>query len=310
MESIIPLKGQSLDLNEIVVFVKVVEASSFVGASRALEMPTSTVSRRISSLEARLGARLLHRTTRKVSPTDVGRAFYERCARVVTDAVEAEQAVQQMQDTPRGLLRVTTPAVFAHRMVERVIFDFMQLYPDVELDLMATDRVVDLVGEGFDVAVRAGELRDSSLIARKLTVAPQIIVATPEYLEARGNPGQPQDLAGHECLGFQAATRETWTLEGPTGKVRVPVRCRLRVNDLVLAHAAAVSGMAMALLPSMMAQPELQSGRLVRVLPDWAGRRDWMAAVYPSNRHLSVKVRTFIDHLAANAHIFGQLAVG
>ncbi len=285
------------NLNEMAVFVKVVEAGSFVGASRALEMPTSTVSRRISSLESRLGARLLHRTTRKVHPTDVGRAFYERSARVIADADEAEQAVAQMQDTPTGLLRVTMPTVFAHRYVDSILFEYMRRYPDVEVDLLATDRVVDLVGEGFDLAIRGGPMRDSSLIARKLLRAPLVVVGAPAYLERCGTPTSPEQLQKHECLGFQAATRDTWQLEGPGGNLRIPVSARLKVNDIVLAHRAAVVGQALALIPDFLSQPDVVAGRLVRVLPEWTGRSDWMAAVYPSNRHLSVKVRTFIDHV-------------
>lgn len=295
-----------IDLNEIAVFVGVVDAGSFVGASRALEMPTSTVSRRISSLEARLGARLLHRTTRKVHPTDVGRAFYERGQRIIADAREAELAVQQTQGTPCGLLRVTMPIAFAHRFAERIVFDFMQTFPEVEVDLLATDRLVDLVGEGFDVAVRAGVLQDSSLIARKLMQAPQIAVAAPAYLAEHGKPTRPAQLSAHDCLGFLAATRDTWQLRGPEDKKRrVSVRSRLRVSDVVLAHRAAVSGLTIALVPALLAQPDLQAGRLVRVMPEWSRRGDWMAAVYPSNRHLSAKVRSFIDHVVAGVRDLG-----
>ncbi|HUH02971.1 MAG TPA: LysR family transcriptional regulator, partial [Kofleriaceae bacterium] len=191
-----------MDLNEILIFTRVVQAGSFTGAARSLEMPKSTVSRKVSELEERLGARLLQRTTRKLSLTDVGRTYFEHAARVVAEVEEAEQAVTRMQEAPRGLLRVTTPLNFGY--LGPMVASFLDRYPEVQVEIVCADRVVDLVHEGFDVAVRAGELGDSTSIARNLGALESFVIASPAFLARHGAPEQPRDLERFDCVVFGA----------------------------------------------------------------------------------------------------------
>ncbi len=297
------------DLNEMAVFVKVVEEGSFVGAGRALGMPTSTVSRRIASLEGRLGARLLHRTTRQVRATDVGQTFYDRASRVVTEAAEAEQVVLSTRDIPHGSLRVTAPVLVAQRVLTPVALEFLATWPEVQFDIASTDRVVDVVGEGFDVALRAGPFDDSSLVVRKLIQSRLCLVAAPSYIAAYGAPQEPEELGQHGCLSYRLALQRSWTLHGPRGEVRASVAGRMATNDLSVTHAAVLAGLGIGLLPQFTIEPELQDGKLVRVLPEWCGPDLWLGAVYPSARHLPTKVRAFIDALAAHLELHGLRAL-
>lgn len=285
-----------MDLDEIRVFAKVVEAGSFIGASRELDMPKSTVSRKVSELEERLGARLLQRTTRKLSLTDVGRAFYEHAARAVSEAEEAELVVGRMQEVPRGLLRVTTPLNFGY--LGPIVASFLQRHPEVQVEVVCADRVMDLVQEGFDVAVRAGQLADSTLVARNLGALRNFLVASPAFLGRRGAPKQPQDLERFDCIAFGAgADRASWRLQR-RGKTRViEVKARLVVNDFDFLDEAARSGLGIAMLPSFRCIPHLRAGALERVLPEWCSLEVPLHAVYPSTRHLSPKVKAFLDHL-------------
>ena len=280
------------DANAILVFAKVVEAGSFVGASRELDMPTTTVSRKVSELEAQLGARLLQRTTRSLSLTDVGRAYYAHAARVAAEVEEAELAVTRLQAAPRGRLRVTMPLNFG--FLAPAVATYMERYPDVEVELVGADRVVDLVQEGFDVAVRAGALSDSTLVARHLGALQSFLVASPAYLERAGEPEIPTDLEHTDCLVFGAGQLGRWTLEREDERVTVDVRARLVVNDFDFLEEAARAGLGVAMLPAFRALP---GGALRRVLPTWSSPAVPLHAVYPSTRHLSPKVTTFLDHL-------------
>lgn len=285
-----------MDLNEILVFARVVEAGSFVGAARALGMPKSTVSRRVSSLEERLGARLLQRTTRRLSLTDVGRTYYAHAARVVAEVEEADHAVTTLQEAPRGLLRVTAPLNFG--FLGPIVASFLKRHPEVELELVCADRVVDLVQEAFDVAVRAGPLRDSMLIARGLGEMESFAVASPALLRARGTPAEPADLEKADCVVFGAGShRATWRLHRGEEDVAVEVGARLVVNDFDLLEEAALAGLGIAMLPVYRCVQHLRAGRLERVLADWCSPATPLHAVYPSTRHLSPKVRAFLDHL-------------
>ena len=283
-----------MDLNQILVFTKVVEAGSFIGASRALAMPKSTVSRKVSELEERLGARLLQRTTRKLSLTEVGQVFYRHAARVVAEAEAAELAVGQMQEVPRGLLRVTTPLSFGY--LGPIVASFLARYPDVQVEMVCADRVVDLIQEGFDVAVRAGHLADSALIARSLGVLESYVVASPAFLEKHGSPKEPQDLERFDCVAF-AANRTSWKLHRNGKVLAVNVKARFTVNDFDFLDEAALAGLGIAMLPVFRCIEHLRSGKLERVLPDWCSPETPVHAVYPSTRHLSPKVQAFLDHL-------------
>lgn len=285
-----------MDLNEILVFTKVVEAGSFIGASRALEMPKSTVSRKVSELEERLGARLLQRTTRKLSLTDVGQAYYQHAARVVAEAEEAELVVGRMQEVPRGLLRVTTPINFGY--LGPIVASFLARYPEVQIEMLCADRVVDLIQEGFDLAVRAGHLADSTLIPRSLGVLRSYVVASPAFLKKHGTPKQPRDLERLDCVVFGAGVnRSSWKLHGNRETLTVNVKARFTVNDFDFLEEAARAGLGVAMLPVFRCIEHIRAKRLERVLPDWCSPEIPIHAVYPSTRHLSPKVKAFLDHL-------------
>lgn len=285
-----------MDLNGILVFVKVVQAGSFIGASRELEMPKSTVSRKVSELEERLEARLLQRTTRKLSLTDVGHAFYQHAARVVAEAEQAELVVDRMQEIPRGLLRVTTPLNFDY--LGPIVASFLTRYPELQLELVCADRVIDLIQEGFDVAVRAGQLADSTLIARTLGVLRSYVVASPAFIRKNGTPEEPHDLERLDCVVFGGgAERSSWRLHRNRETLTVQVKTRFIVNDFDLLDEAARSGLGVAMLPASRCIEHIRNERLRRVLPEWCSPEIPLHAVYPSTRHLSPKVKAFVDHL-------------
>ena len=280
----------------MVVFTKVVQAQSFIGASRELGMPKSTVSRKVSDLEERLGARLLQRTTRKLSLTEVGRAYYQHAERVVAEAEEAELAVTRLQATPRGHLRVTMPLNFDY--FAPIVASFLASYPDVDLELVGTDRVVDLVQEGFDVAVRAGNLADSTLVGRSLGALKSLVVASPKFLAKHGTPKVPADLARFDCLVFGAGPdRATWKLLRDDETLSVGVRPRLVVNDFEFLQEAARAGLGIGMMPVFRASDDLRTKRLRHVLPEWCSPIIPLHVVYASTRHLSPKVKAFVDHV-------------
>ncbi|MFL5353290.1 LysR family transcriptional regulator [Archangium sp.] len=285
-----------MDLNELLVFAKVVQAGGFTAAARGLRMPKSTVSRKVSELEERVGAQLLQRTTRKLHLTEVGRAYYEHCARIVAEAEAAELAVTRLQAAPHGLLRVTAP--LSINLLGPIVAEFMKSYPEVQLELVCTDRAVDLVEEGFDVAIRAGKLADSSLIARRLGIIERLVVAAPSYIKTRGAPKSPKELEKHDCLLFGAGRDgNTWSLHAGNRSVEVAIHSRLVVNEPDMLRAVTLAGGGVALLPNILCTTDLSTGRLQRILPDWASPGAPVHAVYPSTRHHSPKVTAFVDFL-------------
>jgi DNA-binding transcriptional LysR family regulator len=287
-----------MDLNEILVFARVVQAGSFTAAAAALGMPKSTVSRKVSDLEERLHSRLLQRTTRKLSLTDVGRTYYDYCARIVGEIEDAERAVSTLQETPRGLLRVTAPINVA--FLGPIVSDYLKRYPEVRLDLFCTGRAVDLVEERFDLGIRAGALADSTLIARRLGTATWLLVATPGYLKRRGRPRSPDDLSKHDCLLFGAGPDTGGLcLENGDRSVQVALSPRLTVTDIDVVYAVATAGLGIAVLPAFRCVEDLGARRLARVLADWNVPSTPVHVVYPSTRHISPKVKSFIDHLHA-----------
>lgn len=286
-----------MDLNEIVIFTRVAQVESFARAARELGMPKSTVSRKVAELEKRLGARLVHRTTRKLSLTDAGRIYFDHGMRVMAELEAAELSVMRMQEVPRGLLRVTAPVGLTR--LGDIVSDFLRRYPEVEVSLLCTDRVVDLVEEGFDVAIRAGKLVDSSLVAKRLGEERWVLVASPRYLAEAGPVASPSDLESRDSIVFVGGgTKRThWTLERDGESIHVPLRSRLRVNDIDMVKDAALAGLGIAMLPNSRCHAELRQKRLQLVLPDWQLPSAPIHAVYPSTRHLSPKVRAFVDHL-------------
>jgi DNA-binding transcriptional LysR family regulator len=284
------------DLNDILVFARVVQTGSFTAAARALQMPKSTVSRKITDLEQRLGVRLLQRTTRTLSLTDEGRTYHDFCARIVDEIDEAELAVGRLRAVPRGPLRVTTPLNFG--FMGSIVADFAKDNPEVSLEIVSTDRVVSLVEERFDVAVRAASLGDSTLIARPLGEIRRIAVASPAYVKRRGRPREPADVAEHDCLAFGAgATPTLWRFEKGAASVDVTVKPRLVINDFEVLADAALAGLGIAMLPIFRCAGELRERRLERVLKEWRSPRVVIHAVYPTARYLSPKVRAFVEHL-------------
>lgn len=283
-----------MDLNQLAVFVRVVQAGSFSSAARQLGMPKSTLSRKVSELEERLGARLLQRTTRKLGLTDAGRIYFDHAARIVGDVQIAEQAVGHMQAAPRGLLRVTTPLSFA--VLAPLVSAFVKKYPDVQLDVVCADRRVDLVDEGFDVAIRTGVLQDSTLVARSLGSFKRVVVATPDYCKKHGTPKTPADLEKHACITFGAGiSPNTWVLGSGDERVEVRVTPRLTVNDLDILRTAALDGVGIAFVPEFGCAEAVRKKRLRHILPEWCSAETPLHAVYPTARHLSPKVSAFID---------------
>lgn len=286
------------DPARMLVFARVVHAGTFTAAARELAMPKSTVSRKISELEERLGARLLQRTTRKLSLTDVGRIYYDHCARIVAEIEAADLAVTRMQAAPRGLLRLTVPLNFGY--LGPMIGEFLQRFPQVQVELVCTDRVVDLVEEGFDLAIRAGRLADSTLIARPLGAIRNLVVASPRYLARRGTPRHPRDLADHDCVVFGAGpNRSRWTLDRDGQTTQVRVTPRLVVNDFDLLRDVVVAAVGVAMIPSDRLADDLRAQRLQRVLTRWTSPEIPIHGLYPSTRHLSPKVEALLDHLRA-----------
>ncbi|MFT7670115.1 MAG: DNA-binding transcriptional LysR family regulator [Planctomycetota bacterium] len=282
---------------DALVFAQVVDEGSFTAASKVLDLPKSTVSRRVSRLEGQLGLQLLRRTTRQLSLTDAGRAFYEEVARAAEALVAAEQAATSVLDEPRGTLRVTAPAELGTRTFG-ILLAFKRAYPDLHLDLDLSNHYVDLVEQGFDVALRGGRAPQGTLTGRALVSGDIHMVASPEYLKRRGTPKRASDVAKHDCILFPSwVSACAWQMTGTRGKVRVPVNGRLTVNNLDGVRRAAIEGCGLALLPSGHCEADLQEGALVRVLPGLCRAAGGVWAVYPRTRFMSAKVRVFVEFL-------------
>ena len=286
-------------LSEMEAFVRVVDQGGFTDAARKLGISKSAVSKHVASLEERLGARLLNRTTRRVNPTEIGLAFYDRAIRVLAAAQEADAMVGSMQAAPRGELRVSAPVSFGVRRLAPAISGFLRRWPDISVRLTLDDRFVELVAEGYDVAVRIGELPDSSLRARRIADATAHMVASPAYLEAHGAPAAAADLGDHELLHYSnLSSGNYWKLIGPNGEERmVRASGRLTVNNGDALLRAALDGLGIASLPGFICEDALASGALVEVLPHARRPPFGVFAVYPQGRYTQPKLRAFIDHL-------------
>jgi DNA-binding transcriptional LysR family regulator len=289
-----------MDLNDIIVFTKVVETKSFTGAADALGLPKSTVSRKLAQLEERLGVRLVQRTTRKLALTEIGEAYYERCARIVSDIHAAEQVVTDMQATPRGRLRITASIDFTTRFLGNIVADFLAVHPDINVELEGTDRVVDMIEEGYDLAVRFGPMPESTLIARRLCALHLVLCASPAYLAKHGIPITVDDLDAHDHVLFTPNSRnQAWTLVGPGEQQYEFGRpARLASNNYGAVVDVARAGSGIAVISEFMVTEELNSGELVRVLPDWATKPTEVHAVYPARQNLPPRLTLFLEHLA------------
>ncbi len=283
---------------EMQVFVGVVDAGSFVGAGDALEMSKPAVSRYVADLEARLGVRLLHRTTRKLSLTEEGEVFYARCKALLGDIDEAEAEITALSGQASGLLKLNVPVSFGLLHLAPLWAGFMRQNPKVTLDVSLSDRVVDLVEEGFDVAVRIAKLPSSSLISRKLSSTRMILCASPAYVAQFGAPNHPSDLTSHRVLSYSLlAMGDNWSFEGPEGAVRVDVTPCMRTNSGDTCRAAALQHLGIILQPSFLIGDDLRSGALVELIPEYRSIELGIYAVYPTRKHVSPKVRLLIDYL-------------
>ena len=291
-----PVSGmkEMFDLNEMAIFVKVVEAQSFTGAANLLDLPKSTVSRKITQLEERLGVRLIQRTTRTLRLTETGTTYYERCSQIMGHIEDANITVTQMQEKPTGTLRITAPVLFGEYILSDLVSTFMKEHPQLDIEIVLSDTCIDLIQEGIDLAFRVGNLADSTLIARRLGQVQAIVCATPEYLERHGKPEHPSDLKDHRCVAMPSFTH--WSFFGPEGEVDVTIRPNLVINDFNAIQKSVLSGCGISAIPAILCADKIEEGKLVPLLCPWRFRKSDIHAVYPSNRHLATKVRTFVDY--------------
>ena len=285
-------------LTSLTVFVQVVDSGGFAAAARRLAMSTTMVSSHVRALEDRLGARLLNRTTRKVSLTEVGKAYYDRCARILAELEEADRAAAALQSTPRGTMRLHTSAHII-RFVGPVVAEFLALYPEAKIELAMGERMVDLVEEGIDLAIRTTLPPDSSLIVRRLATWRHVLCCAPAYLERHEPPRELADLTKHNCLRYAYYPFDEWRFVGPDGKpASVRVTGNLLTDSADTLRIAAASGRGVFLAPGFVIVEDLDAGRLVPILSSYRPVEFAINAIYPHRHHLSTKVRRFIDLLA------------
>ena len=285
-----------VDLNDIVVFARVVEAGSFTAAARLLAMPKTTVSRRIAALEREVGVRLLQRTTRSLNLTDAGRLYYEQSSLGLRTIEEANLRLAQARAEPSGTIRISAPVGFGGHFLIRAVVDFLALYPKTNVELRLTDDRLNLVEDGIDLAFRTGILQDSTLIARKLGSTHRLLCASPDYLARQGMPESPADLTHHQCvIAGPSASGAHWLLDGPRGQETVVVAGRFAANEMQAVVAAALAGFGVAQLPQAIAEGLIDDGRLQRVLGDYTTPAGGLHVLYPSSCHLSPLVKAFIE---------------
>ncbi len=287
------------NLEGLPVFVRTVREGSFSGAARALDLTPSAVSKQIGRLEDRLTVRLFNRTTRRLSLTEEGAAFYDRASRILADLEDAAAAVSNLRSTPRGRLRVTMPTGYGVIHLLPVLPQFFDRYPEVMLEIDLNDRFVNMIEEGFDVALRIGELEDSSLIGRRVAANRRVIAAAPSYLAGHPAPQGPDDLKQHNCLVYTyRAQRHDWHLVDEAGtETVVTVGGNMETNNPMMLRSAALAGLGVVFLPLWLIGPDLKAGNLVRLLPGFHWPDSAIQAVYPPGRHLSARVRCFVDFL-------------
>jgi DNA-binding transcriptional LysR family regulator len=283
-----------MDLDGIEVFVKVLESGSFSRAAKGLGMPNSTVSAKVSALEKRLGVTLLQRTTRKLRATQAGEIYFQQCVQALERIQAAENELTGGQQEPRGLLRLTATVDAGHTMLPTLVRALLQKHPKLEVELIVTNRMLDLVAEGIDLAIRAGELPDSRLVARRFSVGHFGLWASPAYLKKRGTPSHPKDLAPEECLQFSLFKENRLDLTRGKERAAVVTSGRLRADDFEALKAFALLNEGIAYLPGYMCAEEVKQHRLQRVLPDWHGNNITFSLVYPAQKFVSPKVRAFI----------------
>ncbi len=285
------------------MFAKVVEAGSFSAAGRQLGLAASSISRQVGALEDELGTRLLNRSTRSLGLTEAGGIYYERASRIIAEVDDANAAVSELTETPRGTLRLNVPVVFGRRYIAPYMEEFLAAYPGVRVELNVTDHYVDLIEEGADLAIRIGQTSQQSVIVRKLATINRVLCASTEYLDRHGRPERPEDLARHNCLVYRLRPRQTtWQLTGAEGTHDVEVAGNFTANNAGAIGAAMAAGLGIALLPVWVAGREIQMGLVEVLLPEYrahpTGFADEVFAVFPQGRNLSAKVRAYVDFIA------------
>ena len=292
-------------LTEMEAFATVVDQGGFTDAAKKLGISKSAVSKHVASLEARLGARLLNRTTRRVSPTEIGLAYYDRARRVLNDAGEADALVTSMQSAPSGLLRISVATDFGVNHLSPILGEFLHEFPDISINMVLNNRYVELISEGFDMAVRIGDLQDSSLRARKLAETAKRMIGAPSYFQRHGRPTRIDDLNDHKLLHYSSqSSGSVWRVTAPSGEKRqVRTAGWLSVNDGQSLLNACVAGLGIAYLPSFLYAPAMAEGHVVDAIPDLPVETQGIYAVYPPGRFTQPKVRAFIDFLV---HAFAE----
>lgn len=287
------------DLNDILIFVKVAQFGSITRAARSLGMPLSTVSRRVSALESELGVSLLKRTTRRVTLTVQGQNYYAQCQEPLTLLQEAERVLTRAQQRPEGLLRITVPVILGQEPFLDFLSAFLKAHPGIRIDLFITNAFLDLIAENVDVAIRFGELRDSSIIAKRLGRSVRYVVAAPEYLKDRSLPAEPADLLSHDCVLLNARNNEAdWELVSGRRKVTIHVSGSVSSRDFDSVSSFVRRGHGIGLLPTTYCDEAIAKGKLVRLLPQWASPRISLFAAYPSRKFLPLRLSLFLEALA------------
>ncbi len=285
-------------LGAMEMFVRIVETGNFSAVARQLGTTQPTISKQLTALEKQLRTRLLNRSTRSLSLTEAGATYYERCRRIIDEVREAEGALGQLQSALTGTLHVNGSIALGQIFLAPLVLRFQRRYPELAVELSLSDRYIDLVEEGVDVAVRIGRLADSNLVARRLGSTRRVLVATPAYLAAHGTPAKPEDLAHHSCLLYAyLSSGNEWTFNGPEGEIRVRVHGNFKANNGEAIRQALLANVGVAMSPDWLIHDKLESGEVVALLPEFAPPPLDINAVHPSGRHVSTKVRTFIEFL-------------
>jgi DNA-binding transcriptional LysR family regulator len=287
------------DLGALQLFARVLEVGSFTAAARSNETSTSAVSKRIAGLEARLGVRLLERSTRRLQPTEAGRVLYEHCQRLFAEARAAEDAVASQRGELQGTLRLSAPVTFGQMHVAPLVLRFLEQHPELRVSLSLNDRKVDLIAEGVDIAVRAGKSEDSSLVSRALAPDQRVICGAPRYFKHRGTPHEPGDLLEHECLKHPSiGTAQGWVLRSADRLQTIPVRGRLEIDNIAALRAAALAGFGIALLPAYAIADELRTGRLQSVLDACVPASPPFRALWAAGKHRPARLQALVEFLA------------
>lgn len=284
-----------MNLDGIDVFVKVVQAGSFTQAAKLLGMPITTVSGKVAALEKRLGITLIHRTTRRLNMTEAGEAFYKGCVKALAEVEQVEKQLTSGRVEPEGILKITATADVARLILTPIVTTYLKNYPKTRIEILATNRVVDLVGEGIDLAIRVGPMRDSTLIARKFIETSASLWSTQGYLKKNGAPKHPRDLIKFDTVGYSSFSDEKLRLEKGGEKIEVPISSRIRVDDMEVIKSFVLQGGGIGLIPDFLCEDENQSGKLVKVLPQWGWGSFHLSFVYPAQRFVAPKIQTFIE---------------